>query len=108
MNAEWGRHTSPRKSGTWLVPFWLLLTLLGVLFVVSSWSWIPYVAVGTIVLAAVVWVLVSVLSPAKPNRLCPQCQKEGLVKIRRGELGVHCEHCDFRDEEMHVAYLDEW
>ncbi len=76
--------------------------------VVALWSWVQYVVVGGLVLCVVGWVLISVLSPAVPDRTCPACQKKGLVKIRRGELGVCCEYCEFRDEDMHVAYLDEW
>lgn len=87
---------------------WLLLALLGVPLIVVSWDLVPYVVAGILVLGYAVWILVSVLSPARPDRTCPDCGREGLVKIRRGELGVRCECCDFRDEEMHVAYLDEW
>jgi len=87
---------------------WIALAVLGVLFVVASWEWIPTAIVCTIVALAAIWILASVLSPAVPNRTCPKCHGEGLVKPRRGELGVRCEICGFADENMHVAYLDEW
>jgi hypothetical protein len=87
---------------------WLALIAAGTLLAILFWDWIPGLVVGMICLSAVVWILVSTLSPAVPKRGCPKCGKEGLVKIQRGEPGVRCEHCDFRDENMHVAYLDEW
>ncbi|MEM7233105.1 MAG: hypothetical protein AAF517_13065, partial [Planctomycetota bacterium] len=95
-------------SAWWLPLVWVLLALLGIVLVVASWRWVPGVLLSIVVVAAVVWVLVSVLSPAIPDRTCPRCGGEGLVKIRRGELGVRCELCDFEDPNMHVAYLDEW
>ncbi len=87
---------------------WLALIVAGVLLAVLCWEWIPGLVIGMISVGAVLWVLISTLSPAIPRRDCPGCGREGLVKIRRGEPGVRCEHCSFRDEEMHVAYLDEW
>ena len=87
---------------------WLLL-IVGLVAVAFAFSeWIPYIAVGGSALLLLGWVLISTLSPAKPDRTCPKCGEEGLVKIERGVPGVRCEKCDFRDDSMHVAYLDEW
>lgn len=71
-------------------------------------AWLPYAVVGVFGAVWILWMLGSVLSPAVPKRTCPQCGEEGLVKIQRGKPGVRCEKCDFRDEDLHVAYLDEW
>ena len=87
---------------------WLVVILGGVALAVAFSAWIPYIVGGALVLLWLVWVLVSAMSPAKPDRKCPACGREGLVKIRRGEPGVRCELCGFRDETLHVAYLDEW
>lgn len=98
-----------RRGWRWALPLaWLVVVALGAAAAVAARSWLPYVVAGVVVFAGVVWVLVSVLSPAIPDRTCPACKKEGLVKLRRGEPGVRCELCGFRDDEMHVAYLDEW
>lgn len=105
---------SPRSSGgmslgLWLLPLiWIALLVIGILAAVSLWRWIPVAVGAVIVLAALAWVLVSTLSPAVPNRTCPECGEKGLVKMRRGAPGVHCLSCGFRDDSMHVAYLDEW
>ncbi|HVR74900.1 MAG TPA: hypothetical protein VMT52_11230 [Planctomycetota bacterium] len=87
---------------------WIALILAATLAAVLLRDWIPVLAGGLIVAAGAVWVLVSVLSPSSPDRRCPRCGKEGLVKIRRGVPGVRCELCEFRDEAMHVSYLDDW
>jgi hypothetical protein len=87
---------------------WLFLALVVLGAATLVWGWLPYLVAGLCAAVFLVWVLASVLSPAVPDRTCPACKGEGLVKIRRGELGVRCELCGFRDENMHVAYLDEW
>jgi len=102
------RGARPGCGVWWLSIAWLLVACAGVGLVVLSWPWLPYVLLGLLVLAALVWTFVSVLSPAIPDRTCPNCGGEGLVKIRRGELGVRCQLCGFVDESMHRAYLDEW
>jgi DNA-directed RNA polymerase subunit RPC12/RpoP len=91
-----------------MVLFWIVLALLGVAAAVFFWPWIPYLAAGVLVLCFTAWILISVLSPSRPDRTCPRCSEAGLVKIRRGVPGVRCERCGFRDEEMHVSYLDDW
>jgi len=106
-----GANDEPPRPGigVWLLSLvWLGVAILAIALVVAWWRWIPGIVVGLIVVVAIGWVFVSVLSPAIPNRKCPRCGGEGLVKIRRGEPGVRCELCGFRDETMHVAYLDEW
>lgn len=93
----------------WLTLLWLLIAAAVGLLALAFFEWIPAVLVAILVGAGLFWVLGCIFSPAVPDRRCPRCGKEGLVKIRRGEpLGVRCEHCDYRDEERYVAYLDEW
>lgn len=87
---------------------WLAVIAGAVLLAVAFSAWIPYIVGGALAALWLVWVLVSAMSPAKPDRKCPGCGKEGLVKICRGEPGVRCELCGFRDENLHVAYLDDW
>ncbi len=87
---------------------WLLVALGGALLAASLRDWLPYLVGGVLASALAIWVLVSTLWPSRPNRNCPKCHREGLVKIRRSQAGVRCELCDFRDDTMHVAYLDDW
>jgi hypothetical protein len=88
--------------------FWILIVA-GVALLAAKFSdWLPQIVGGALVLIGAGWVLTSVLWPSAPDRRCPKCRRRGLVKIRRGEPGVRCELCGFRDETLHVAYLDDW
>jgi hypothetical protein len=54
----------------------------------------------------VLWLGVSALRPALPDRKCPQCGAEKLRLLRKGvREGVRCEACRFEDPELYVAYL---
>ena len=93
----------------WLPIFWFFIVLAGAAVAYLTFEWLPAGFVSVIILAGVVWVLGCIFSPAVPNRRCPRCGEDGLVKIRKGEpLGVRCEQCEFVDEAKYVAYLDEW
>lgn len=96
------------RGSAWLPLLWLVVTGLGIALLVLLWDFVPYIVAGTLVGSFALWILVSTLWPSRPDRTCPRCKAEGLVKIRRGQPGVHCERCGFRDEQMHVAYLDDW
>lgn len=87
---------------------WLLIIGLLAYLVFLFWAWVPYLVGGGLALVAFAWVVVCTLWPSKPDRRCPQCGGEGLVKIERGRPGVRCELCGFQDEAMHVSYLDDW
>ena len=95
-------HGRPGWSAWLLAPAWLLAALGLTAIAALSWSWLPALLIGGIVLMLLVWLFVSILSPAVPDRTCPRCREQGLVKIRRGEPGVVCERCGFRDEDRHV------
>ena len=88
--------------------FWLAV-IAGLIFLTFLIrDWVPYLVGGMLALLFLTWIVVSSMWPSKPDRRCPRCEREGLVKIRRGEPGVRCDKCGFRDEELHVAYLDDW
>jgi hypothetical protein len=93
----------------WLTLVWLVVAaLLGALALLVL-DWLPALIIGSLTAIAALWVLGCVFSPAVPDRHCPRCRRQGLVKLRRGEpLGVRCELCGFEDAQRHVAYLDEW
>ena len=87
---------------------WLAIIGLFIFLTFLIWEWVPYIVGGLLALVFLIWTVVSAISPSKPDRRCPRCEREGLVKIRRGEPGVRCEKCGFCDENLHVAYLDDW
>ena len=87
--------------------FVIIATLCLLAWLFSEWL-VTIIVVGIVALVAL-WVLGCIFTPAVPDRKCPECGEEGLVKIKKGEpLGVRCEKCGFVDEARHVAYLDEW
>ena len=87
---------------------WIVFILLGAAIAGWAGSWLPVAVAGVLVAGFFFWILISTLSPAIPCRICPKCGDEGRGKIRRGVPGGRCEKCDFIDEDLHVAYLDEW
>jgi hypothetical protein len=61
--------------------------------------------VGALVVP-MLWLVVSSLRPALPDRHCPKCQAESLRLLKPGEkLGVRCPSCGFEDAELYVPYL---
>lgn len=93
----------------WLPLLWIAVAALVAFLAWLAFDWLPAVIAAAVVSAAVLWVMGCIFSPAVPDRRCPRCGEDGLVKIRKGEpLGVRCERCGFRDEARYVAYLDEW
>ena len=91
-----------------LLALWVVLVGAGALGAYVFRSWLPPVVAGVLVLVVVAWILGSVFSPAVPDRTCPRCGEDGLVRLRKGQmLGVRCVRCDFVDTEMYRAYLDE-
>ncbi|MBI3724379.1 hypothetical protein HY251_10565 [bacterium] len=62
---------------------------------------------GVAALAApILWLIVSSLRPAFPDRTCPKCGKHTLRLLVPGEkTGVRCPACGFRDKELYVPFL---
>lgn len=61
--------------------------------------------VGAIVVP-MLWMLVSAMRPAMPDRTCPRCGKESLRLLTPGvRQGVRCPECGFADAEMYCVYL---
>jgi hypothetical protein len=57
-------------------------------------------------LTPILWLLVSSMRPALPDRTCPKCAKEALRLLEPGErVGARCPECGFEDAELYVPYL---
>jgi hypothetical protein len=67
------------------------------------------IAVGlgvALLVAPMIWMVVSAWRPAFPDRKCPKCGGETLRLLKPGvREGVRCPACGFEDPEMYVAYL---
>ncbi len=95
------------KNG--LLQFLWVILVSGALFALVQFRPHFLPVLGALFAAALLfWILGCVFSPARPDRRCPSCGEEGLVKLRRGEpVGVRCEKCGYQDAGKYVAYLDE-
>jgi hypothetical protein len=91
----------------------LLLVWLAVLgattwLAVSFREWLPLMVGGGFAALFLSWVLGCAFSPAVPDRRCPKCKREGLVRLRKHQmLGVRCVRCGYVNPELYRAYLDE-
>jgi hypothetical protein len=54
----------------------------------------------------ILWLLVSTLRPAMPERHCPECGAESLrLLVPEEKVGARCPACGFEDAELYVPYL---
>ena len=103
------RDRAPSALVGWAIaPLSLLAVAGGVLFVRQGPALAFVVTMSILVGAVLLWVLVSVFSPAKADRTCPQCGSESLQRLDPGTThGVTCEACEFTDETVSSFYLAE-
>lgn len=96
------RRATPNSSGPWswlLVPLALLgASGVGFLLVrrppLGLFGW----SVAALLGAAIVWILVSVLWPARAERTCPACGRPGLVRSDpKAAHGLSCARCGWQD-----------
>jgi hypothetical protein len=65
-------------------------------------------AVSILIGLSVLWILVSVLWPARADRTCPACGEAGLRRLNaRSTRGVACLSCGHKDEEQSSFLLAE-
>lgn len=84
----------------------VLLTVLMSVVAVQYWRLLLGTVFGLCLSIPFLWMLVSAMRPAFPNRDCPECGGEGLVCIDpQKDFGVRCLFCDYRDPERHISYL---
>lgn len=61
---------------------------------------------GAALVIPMLWLVVSALRPAMPDRRCPKCHAESLRLLAPGEkVGARCPACGFEDPELYVPYL---
>jgi hypothetical protein len=61
---------------------------------------------GLALLLPILWVIVSAMRPAMPDRRCPRCGAEALVLFEPGnKVGARCRACGFADAELYVPFL---
>ncbi len=79
--------------------------------IVTAWGWEAFwIAIVAALVGPFLWVLVSALNPAAPDRRCPACgEVDALVRPSREHmLGIRCLYCGHADDEAYVAHLEEY
>lgn len=95
--------------GAWLLPPLMLAAIAaGALFVFRGPDQIFGVVFGLVLALGIVWILISTLLPARADRTCPLCGREGLVRLdSRSTQGLSCRLCSWRDESASAFLLAE-
>ncbi len=88
------------ERAAWLIgPLLLASIAAGMLFVFRGVDHLFGLALGLVMGLGFLWILVSVLFPAKPDRTCPACGQRSLERIDpKSTHGLCCISCDWRDE----------
>lgn len=104
-----GRNGGVQVRGSWLIaPLLLAAVGAGALFVFRGPDHIFGIAFGLVLGLGFLWVLVSTLFPSKPDRCCPACGRESLVRLdATSTQGVTCSACSWSDETLSSFYMAE-
>ena len=96
-----GTDAAPPRLASWLIPPLLLgSAVIGVVLVTQGGSALFGWTVGGLISLGLLWVLVSSLFPAEPDRTCPECGGETLVRMDPNTThGIRCVACAFEDAE---------
>lgn len=103
------RLVEPESRAAWLIgPLLLASVAAGMLFVFRGADHLFGVALGVVMGLGFLWILVSVLFPAKPDRTCPRCGNKALERLDPGSThGLHCRMCHWEDADASSFLLAE-
>lgn len=98
-----------RVRGSWLIgPLLLAAVSAGVLFVFRGPDHVFGIAFGLVLGLGFLWILVSTMFPSKPDRTCPQCGQDTLVRLDpKTTRGLTCGACAWTDASASSFYLAE-
>lgn len=104
-----GRENLRRRIGTLLVPIAFLAAIALGAAIVRGLPLQAFGAVlGVLFGAALLWIVVSVLWPARAERTCPRCGEVALQRMDPHETrGLVCRACGHRDETASAWLLAE-
>ncbi len=96
------RKVHGRAAASWLIPPMMLLGVAGGALVVwHGPRWLFPWALGLMLAGVVIWILVSVLWPARADRECAVCGANALERIdTQTAHGLVCRACGWRDESQ--------
>ena len=99
----------PSVRGSWLIgPLLMAAVGAGALFVFRGPDHLFGIAFGLVLGLGFLWILVSTMFPAKPDRTCPSCGNESLERLDPSTTrGLACGSCSWRDETASSFYFAE-
>ena len=102
-------HGGVQVRGSWLIaPLLISAVGAGALFVFRGPDHVFGIAFGLVLGLGFLWILVSTMFPSKPDRSCPECGRESLVRLDSASTqGVRCSACPWSDETLSSFYMAE-
>lgn len=97
------------ERAAWLIgPLLLASIATGMLFIFRGADHLFGLALGVVLGLGFLWILVSVLFPARPDRTCPSCGLSNLERIDpKSTHGLCCTACGWQDEAASSFLLAE-
>jgi len=92
-------RTGIDRAGWLIGPLLLCCVACAMLFIFRGPDQVFGIAFGVVLGLGLLWILVSALLPAQPDRNCPQCGRKTVERIDARTLhGLRCRACSWRDE----------
>ncbi len=105
-NLDLSRPRAPRPECAesriaWLVgPLLLASVAAGMLYAFRGPDHLFGIALGVVMGLGFLWILVSVLFPARPDRTCPRCGNRALERLDPGSVhGLRCHMCQWENAD---------
>lgn len=104
-----GAGQGAELRGAWLIgPLLVAAVGAGTLFVFRGPDHLFGIAFGLVLGLGFLWILVSTLFPAKPDRTCPECGSESLGRLDPDSTrGLSCSACSWSDATASSFYFAE-
>lgn len=94
------------RAAWFAAPLLLAAIAAGATFVLRGPDEVFGLAFGLVLALGLGWILVSALFPARAERTCPQCGRDGLERLDPDSAqGVICRHCAWADESASAFLL---
>lgn len=100
------RPARESRAAWFAAPLLLAAVAAGTAFVLRGPDGIFGLAFGLVLALGLGWILVSTLFPARAERTCPQCRRDGLERLDPdSSQGVVCRLCAWADESASAFLL---
>jgi len=96
-----GESSAWQRTASWFVtPLMLMAVVLGLALVFLNPAGLALLVIGGVVLAFVLWIVISLFFPGRADPRCPKCGELGLEASELDDVqGIRCSACGFEDAE---------